>query len=84
MYEFVYNAYITINAIAFVIALLDKIACGALSGLFWLAAKCFGGAGVTAACMIFRHRTRSGAVLKTAFYAVVQLLIMGVLSKILQ
>ena len=82
MYEFLYNTFITINAIAFVIALVDKIACGALSGLFWFAAKCFGGVGVTAACILFRHRIRSGAVFKTGLYAVVQVLILAILGKI--
>lgn len=82
MYEFLYNIYVTINVIAFAIALVDKIACGSLSKLFWLAAKCFGGVGVTAACIIFRHRTRSGAVAKTALYAIGQMLIMALLGKI--
>ena len=82
MYEFLCNIYVTINVIAFVIALLDKITCGSMSKLFWLAAKCFGGVGVTAACIIFRHRTRSGAVAKTVLYAIVQLLIMAVLGRI--
>ena len=82
MIQFLYDIYAIINVIAFIIALLDKISCGAMSKLFWFAAKWFGGVGVTAACILFRHRTRSGAVVKTAFYGILQFGLLWLLDRI--
>lgn len=76
------NLFVTINVVAFLVALVDKLASGALNKVFWAVAKWFGGLGITIGCILFRHRTRNGEVFKTAFYAVLQLGFLWLLDKI--
>jgi len=80
--QFIYDILVWINIVAFVIALIDKIAAGRLSGLFWISALCFGGAGSALSCYIFRHRTRNGDFGVVIFFTVVQFGILWLLESI--
>lgn len=82
MPQLIYDIYAWINVIAFVIAFIDKIACGYLSGLFWLATMCFGGLGSTVGCFLFRHRTANGDLGVAVFFTLVQFGILWLLEKI--
>lgn len=82
MPQFIYDVIVWINVIAFVITLVDKIACGRLSGLFWLSAICFGGGGCAIGCWLFRHRTANGDLPAVIFFTAVQFGILWLLEKI--
>ena len=75
--------YLMVNIVAFLVALVDKLAGGRLNKAFWFMAKWFGALGITIGCILFRHRTKNGEVFKTALYAGVHLLILWLLDKIL-
>lgn len=82
MPQIIYDIFAWINIAAFVITFIDKIACGYLSGLFWLATTCFGGLGSTVGCFIFHHRTRNGDLGAVVFFTVVQFGILWLLESI--
>ena len=77
------NVFVMINVVAFLVALVDKIAGGGLNKVFWFMAKWFGALGITIGCILFRHRTKNCEVFKTALYAAIHLLILWLLDKIL-
>lgn len=81
MPQVVYDIYVWINIAAFVITLIDKIACGALSNLFWMITMCFGGLGSAIGCHLFRHRTRNGDAGAAVFLALVQFGILYLLER---
>ena len=82
MSQVVYDIFTWINVIAFVITLIDKIAWGALSGLFWVISVCFGGAGSALGCLLFRHRTANGDLAAVGCLALVQFGILWLLERI--
>ena len=81
MAQIVYDVIVWLNVIAFAVAFVDKIACGALSGLFWTSTMCFGAGGSAAGCLLFHHRTRNGDFGAVVFFGVVQVLILCLLER---
>ena len=72
MPQIVYDIYVWINVASFAITILDKIFCGGLSALFWMATICFGGMGSTVGCLLARHRTRNGDLGAVLFFFAIQ------------
>ena len=82
MAQIVYDVIVWINVISFAVAFIDKIACGALSGLFWLSTMCFGAGGSAAGCLMFHHRTRNGDFGAVVFFGLIQFGILYLLERI--
>lgn len=60
MPQFIYDIIVWINIAAFVVAFVDKIACGLLTPVLWLVALPGGALGAAAGCFVFNHHTASG------------------------
>ena len=73
---FLYDVFITLNFIAFFVAVVDKCMCGSLSWLFWTVTFAFGGCGSGLACLIVRHHTRSGGAFAAIVLGIVQLFLL--------
>ena len=72
---FLYDLFIFLNFVAFCIAVLDKDRFGKMRKAFWISVLAFGGCGSGLACMLVRHRTKSGEAFAACVIGVVQALL---------
>lgn len=72
MIEFITDLYIAMNVYAFVATCVDKRHRGKYKRAFWSFTIGFGAMGSALACLLLRHRTRSGGAGAALLLAVVQ------------
>lgn len=72
MTEFLTDLYISMNVYAFVATCVDKASWGKHKKMFWAFTIGFGAVGSAAACLLIRHRTKSGGAGGAILLAVAQ------------